>query len=71
MKQLKTHWYYVDKDTSIFLCQSTLLLKNNKIPIKFISRDLKLKFIHAYYVGGSVQSVLEAGSYLDEYISRS
>lgn len=54
-----------------FFYQSNLLLKNNKILTKFISRDLKLKFIHAYYVGDSVQSVHEADSYPNAYISRS
>ena len=38
---------------------------------KFIPFDLKFKFIHADYVGDSVQSAHEADSYLDECISRS
>ena len=55
----------------LFFLSKQSFIKNNKIPTKFISRDLKLKFIHAYYVGDSVQSALGAGFYLNAYISRS
>ena len=42
MKQLKIHWYYADKDTSIFLSKQPFI-KNDKILTKFIFRDLKFK----------------------------